>query len=740
MHKARENANGSFSIGKTWVLDDLTVIESFVGALPTNPEEEKRKDWAGSAGFLITIQKPYYWQARTPKEKDFFIGSLIKIFKKYTGGKLPQLYGFAPGEIEQFAGVPNHQAKTPKTALFSAQLSSAPPFSPEPSSTPQNSAKPESSRELRSQPSADDSLRSSSDPQVSEVPNSSSYPSSDFVRNMRPQESQPQFRPGLPSSPSALRSHKNGSGPPSLQDDGSLRTLVGTQSAESLLNGQDYQGGRMPLGANPSIGRLRPAQTPSPGPGRDSPSRHFRQSSDGSRTPNSLRSGTPPTSHLSQEKIPERKRPPILTEIASSDRRSFEADSPDDFRTPSTTPALSIYDMPVPPKSSDRFRRDIGKPTDVQSQPLNDYFEDIRDKKPLDKDPQLPDPIHDGLMAEGTGEKATPTVSIPATPAYLDSPIISPIEEEVHRPGLGPMIKKKSNKDIAKTFRKAATAYNAFKPRSGGVAERTKGETMKSPNLPDGINGVFNAPSLLRGISQDDYEGARTPIEQSTPQDQVPEVKVTESPAPVETLAPPSTPSARQQLSPSTDQSRNTTSTPLNKQEERRRKPRSDQSAKYAKALGINPSLVEGRTFEIESVFSDVGWGEEDRQPKSYDELQIYIRKDLARVETGSWLSTFEHNDDRIATVGKMLDRAIAECDELDGLLTLYNVELGVRESLLVQSVGRLTFSRPSVKMSPISKRSRKAYRFKRQTKSYYIRNYRTFWRQFQYLHPNLEF
>ena len=31
VHKARENANGSFSIGKTWVLDDLTAIQAFAG-------------------------------------------------------------------------------------------------------------------------------------------------------------------------------------------------------------------------------------------------------------------------------------------------------------------------------------------------------------------------------------------------------------------------------------------------------------------------------------------------------------------------------------------------------------------------------------------------------------------------------------------------------------------------------------------------------------------------------------
>lgn len=74
----------------------------------------------------------------------------------------------------------------------------------------------------------------------------------------------------------------------------------------------------------------------------------------------------------------------------------------------------------------------------------------------------------------------------------------------------------------------------------------------------------------------------------------------------------------------------------------------------------------------------DFGWGEEETVTTSYEELHSAIKKDLAKVETGSWLGNFEHNDERVATVGNMLDKAIAECEEFDGLLTLYNVELGV--------------------------------------------------------------
>lgn len=87
MHKARENQNGSFQIGKTWNLDDLQEIENYIA-----PNEK---------GFTVTILKPYYWQAQSGKEKDFFISSMLKIFKKYTGGKIPNLIGFERTDIDR---------------------------------------------------------------------------------------------------------------------------------------------------------------------------------------------------------------------------------------------------------------------------------------------------------------------------------------------------------------------------------------------------------------------------------------------------------------------------------------------------------------------------------------------------------------------------------------------------------------------------------------------------------------
>ena len=112
--------------------------------------------------------------------------------------------------------------------------------------------------------------------------------------------------------------------------------------------------------------------------------------------------------------------------------------------------------------------------------------------------------------------------------------------------------------------------------------------------------------------------------------------------------------------------------------EERRKRRRSDHSGRYAKSLGIDASLLEGRTFEIEDVLNDFGWGSNHKDKTTFDELQSGIRKELAHVEAGSWLGTVENTDDRTTAVGEMMDRVMAECEELDCLLTLYNVELGV--------------------------------------------------------------
>ncbi|MBE7182473.1 MAG: hypothetical protein INR71_14925, partial [Terriglobus roseus] len=128
MHKGRENANGTFSIGKTWNLEDLTIIESYTNSHPQQVDEYQRKEWAGDTGFTCTIVKPYFWAAGSSKEKDFFIASLVKIYRKYTNGKVPEMLGFSPRELEPILGGPAPQQPSRPTPESSRQT----PFSPPP--------------------------------------------------------------------------------------------------------------------------------------------------------------------------------------------------------------------------------------------------------------------------------------------------------------------------------------------------------------------------------------------------------------------------------------------------------------------------------------------------------------------------------------------------------------------------------------------------------------------------------
>ena len=96
--------------------------------------------------------------------------------------------------------------------------------------------------------------------------------------------------------------------------------------------------------------------------------------------------------------------------------------------------------------------------------------------------------------------------------------------------------------------------------------------------------------------------------------------------------------------------------------------------------MGIDTSVVHNQHTEFENVLTDFNWDANLLQIKQVDVLKTNLRRDIARLEAGSWLGNSEHKDDRVATVETLLDRAIAECDEMEGLLTLYSVELSVSD------------------------------------------------------------
>ncbi|KAK5167004.1 uncharacterized protein LTR77_007733 [Saxophila tyrrhenica] len=139
MHKARENNNGSFSIGKTWNLEELSAIESY-SSNPNPPQSEKEaqhRAWAGAVGFVVTITKPYYWQAGTAKEKEFFIASTVKIYRKYTKGQIPELRGFDENQKAQMLGSMPGQQQPPQGPPPMGTQPQPPPEDLEPPVPPQ---------------------------------------------------------------------------------------------------------------------------------------------------------------------------------------------------------------------------------------------------------------------------------------------------------------------------------------------------------------------------------------------------------------------------------------------------------------------------------------------------------------------------------------------------------------------------------------------------------------------------
>ena len=686
MHKARENANTTFSIGKSWVLDDLEVIESFTNAVPQTAEQQQNKSMAGPTGFIVTVQKPYYWKANTAKEKDFFIFSLIKIYKKYTGGKLPQLIGFSSQELDQLSGPPGPQKGAPTAARPNASAGGSARM---PSQEPPALRGPpvESSRERRQRPSQDrpSHERPSQDRQpqdrapeervlhsaVAQIRSARSagsneriympgaFPSTDSIQDPSPQSSQHQLKTKRSESPAL---HNAVTHP-------KFRRPSAGHSTDSFQSGREIQ----PVSLQPTArsSNEKVGQSGSNAAGVSSASTQ-------DRPVNAMRDVPNPEPHFTEPTL-------VKQATALNVNLGLNEDSPDKATTPKGSQDPRNGDMrhlPASGKESSQATR--GPPSLKQSEASEDGFPNetraapalshvAQISQPTIQEATSPNPAPNG---DGVSTPEPSVTKFPPTP-----PPETPTEEE-HRPGLGPMIKKKSTTEVASKFRKAATAYNAFKPRAGGAAE--KGVTDKTSG--DGITGVFQAPSLLKGISQDDVRPA-TPKQSLENRPSTPDVKieiptVQVSTPPAKSVAPVISEPVSQKPSESVQQKASEPeqlpSTADKTQEDRRKKHRSDHSARYAKILGIHPHLLEGRIFEVEEVLNDFGWGEERNGRATFDEFVTGIRKEIARVEAGSWLSGVENNDERVGAVADMMDRVMAECDELDNLLTLYNVELGV--------------------------------------------------------------
>jgi len=691
MHKARENVNGTFSIGKTWMLDDLTSIQSYNGMNPVTPEEEQHKLWAGGIGFIVTLGKPYYWQANTQKEKQFFVASLVKIYTKYTGGRTPDLVGFDAREKDQLLGVVSR-------SLPPSQVQS--PSGPGPGPVPgygqtQNRAPPrrEASRERMQRQMSPGGQQS--------FP---SQPSSRPLLNARREDS--------PSSRTSLESDRAGPGSGPQHGQANLRRLAGSnQSQDSFARSDDAS-------SLPPRSRGGMSGMPS-GPGR------FQ---DRSVTPTSQRATTPDSTVSGGMDIsrdappipaplalpPERRRPPMPI-VGDSRQRSQNLSTDDIVPAPLASPGMRREELRPPVRSIERNQ-------------ARDRDLDIVGTRITQKSPSITEPIPASMPTPLTVSNKISNVERPKIPAIIpvlgksQSEIVSPLsakpqeeepteerpglgpmikkqrstantpvspispdtagEEDNSRPGLGPMIRKqKSKADVANSFLKAAksaNSFNTFKPRAGGAAERLRQAAAtaaeRSPDGPDGITGVVPAPSLAKSMSTENHSNSSTPnatpVEKSNNRNlnSVPEVKITVP----DSARPTSVEDSRKALDDNASPEK-----PKTKEVKRPKAP-SEIMQKELASINVDPAILGGRGGDLIAAWEEFGWAGEGVHTKNIDQMKEEIERELNRAQAGGWLTRLDEEDERIAAVHAGLDRCVAECDELDGLLTLNLVELSV--------------------------------------------------------------
>jgi len=694
MYKARENEDGTFQIGKTWDLDELQSIRVFNPATARTPEEQQQAQWAGPAGLTITMSKPYFWKALGAAEKEFFIAGLVRVFRRYTKGRAPELIGFTPTERDGLLSGPSYipppqdgrpssqnQGQSPslRQQQQQQQRSSSPTSSVHSSTIGLASSEPtQSSANLRlvqqqrpqPPPNQPSSQRSNRDSRASSQQTPS--PTSSFKAPLQAfsqppaqaQQSRP-FEPIFPpnhQTPVPLMAYagrpSNASSavsPTFLQP---LNTSTGPAGA-SLMSPSEISPGTHSV-SPVTAGRWRPQgvaattqRTAVDSPGSE-------QSPGSTPAPHTV---SQPAPQLVPQIVPERRRPPLQDASVFGSQNSFRK------------PSLAAEPSPLATQAP--MQHDIS-PSNMQSEPLPEVL-------PLRSTPQKAKAPPQIIVQQEQEQERVPSPVIQAAPRQespsndLPSRTTSPLDERQYRPGLGPMMGRQGSSETANKLRKAATAYSAFKPRAGGAGERLLGTKANKNDEPDGVTRVVPAP-LSRNATQDTVPTlgrVASPVGNGTrPSSPGLERAATQTMGGV--VEHPLANGSVQPAAPAVE----TTEEQMNRRPSKTTMPKqrrqTDFFAKSLAIMGIDTSVVHNQHTEFENILTDFNWDANLLQVKQVDVLKTNLRRDIARLEAGSWLGDSEHKDDRVAAVENLLDRAIAECDEMEGLLTLYSVELSV--------------------------------------------------------------
>jgi exocyst complex component 1 len=395
---------------------------------------------------------------------------------------------------------------------------------------------------------------------------------------------------------------------------------------------------------------------------------------------------------------------------------------------PLMSPAAKRDPIAPPPRSVERMnsrKNSNGQQSGTPS--LTGSFKDREIPQPLASGPPTV-PVPERPVAIQTSELPKPVspsqeVSDPTQAQFTTSTTASPVAEvaspsgdaEDSRPGLGPMIKsKKSKTDVAGAFWKAASTASAFKPRKGGAGERLRQAQEKISEGPDGITSVVPAPP--RPVSR----GADPTPEPPKAADRtslLPEVKISvpnsSRPSSMQGDSAPEVTKKEASKSPVA-----TKEAPPATKEPPRRSIVTGNDAKYLQSLGINPTVLDDRSEEFSKWLDYFGWvpGNPMRSI-NMDDMKGDIDREVNKAQAGGWLARFREEDERVDAIKRGIDTAIAECEELDNLLTLYAVELSVRLTWM-SAASYTDMTRPSPKTSRILRLRDKVCKFRLPTRS----------------------
>jgi exocyst complex component 1 len=343
-------------------------------------------------------------------------------------------------------------------------------------------------------------------------------------------------------------------------------------------------------------------------------------------------------------------------------------------RSPSRTANYEPPPIEPPIKSPQRFGAGPSQPL-----PLNDV--------------SIPSTTTNGIKADTTKPQEAGPKAVDEKPAPTEKKTEE--QDEVMRPGLGRMFggNKKTTKEL---FSKAASAYTAFKPRAGGAGAKLFAAAEPKSNEPDGITSVVPAPNLLRSKTNDSVMSTgsggsiqKTPTSAVAQKKSIPDFTVTSPQTPsngdipvpsIPVKAVRSVPDSASKMSELQQRAAELQQKSKAAEEEaaRRKLRRTPQQIKYLERLKIDPGQLEGRGLEYEALLEEF-WPQNVWHEKSIEALQSEVRRELSRVQTGSWFEHIAlHDEDRNSAI-KLIDSAIDECEQLEKLLTIYSVELGVR-------------------------------------------------------------